>query len=136
MHVEQYTPILVRVNDRGVADRVRTARDTGVNLAKGDFVGDLDGGLDARAAGALQVIGRGPDGQAGFDDGAIDICVDDSFIADPSPRADMDAIRAVCGAGIGYTLSGSTSARPGGPDASLCRPFAQSCQATRSTDPR
>ncbi len=68
VHVEQHAAIRIRVDDRRIADRVGAAGDAGLDLAKGDLVRDLDGGFDAGAAGALQVVGRGPNRKPRFDD--------------------------------------------------------------------
>ena len=60
----------VGIDERHVADRVRAARDAGVDEARGDLAADDDRGRQARAAGALDVecrrLGREPRRQRGL----------------------------------------------------------------------
>ena len=60
--------VIVGVYDRRVADRVRSARDAGLDLPERNLVADVDCGFDAGAAGALHVDAGRAQRQARTDD--------------------------------------------------------------------
>ena len=55
---QQQLLVLARIDDRRVAHRIDACGDARVYLAERDLVGDGDRGLEAGAAGALQIEGR------------------------------------------------------------------------------
>ncbi len=52
---EQQLLVGTRIDHRRVADRIGSAGDAGLDLPERDLVADADGGLEASAAGALQI---------------------------------------------------------------------------------
>ena len=65
MLLEQLLAELLADGDRGVGGGVGATGDADVDLTQGDLVGDLDGGLQAGAAGLLDVGGGGLGRQLG-----------------------------------------------------------------------
>src|SRR5690606_27004224 len=66
---EEDGAVVVGIDDRRVADGIRAARDPRLDLAQCDLVADEDAGLQAGAAGALQIHPRRRRGEPRADDG-------------------------------------------------------------------